>query len=211
MLTLAVFALAAGGPAWADPPGRVGRIAETDGNVWLFDAEQGEWVQAQRNRPLTDRRPPLHRRGARAELADRLDTLRLDGGTELEFARLDDDRSTCAAQRQRRRCACAAAQTVREFELVTARRPLRTAAPRPLPRRPSTTAAACGETLAGAMRFEAQDSALTIGAGQRAEFWQEGGVTHYAWANRSDDASATGSRARTATTRASATATSRPR
>ena len=52
-LTLACLALAASGSAWADPPGRVGRIADTSGNVWLFDDEEGDWIQPGRNRPVT--------------------------------------------------------------------------------------------------------------------------------------------------------------
>ena len=54
LFTLAFIALLSSAAAWADPPGRVGRIADTEGAVWLYDDEQGEWIQARRNRPVTE-------------------------------------------------------------------------------------------------------------------------------------------------------------
>src|SRR5688572_23104125 len=86
---LAALALAAAAPlvgasAWADPPGRVGRIAESTGTLWIFDAEQGEWIAAERNRPLTTGDRLSAERDARAELQIGSATLRLDGGSELE-------------------------------------------------------------------------------------------------------------------------------
>ena len=36
-----------------DPPGRVGRLAAVQGEVWVFEPEPGEWVAALANRPYT--------------------------------------------------------------------------------------------------------------------------------------------------------------
>ena len=36
-----------------DPPGRVGRLSEVQGQVWLYHPGEGEWIAAERNRPLT--------------------------------------------------------------------------------------------------------------------------------------------------------------
>ena len=91
-LTLAFFALAASSAAWADPPGRVGRIAQVDGNVWLFDDEEGEWVQARRNRPVTEGDRISAEQGGRAEVQIGAATLRLDGATDVEFTQLNDAR-----------------------------------------------------------------------------------------------------------------------
>src|SRR5690242_284109 len=85
----ACVALAAAGPsraqapAEADPPGRVARIAETFGQVWLYSPDAGEWISAVRNRPVTtgDRIATDH--DARVELDLGTTTLRLDAGTEL--------------------------------------------------------------------------------------------------------------------------------
>ncbi len=134
-LTLAFFALAASSPAWADPPGRVGRIADTQGKVWLFEDEQGEWVQAQRNRPMTAGDRLSAERGARAEVQVGSGTLRLDGGADVEFTQLDD------ARVHMRVLGGSVALRVRGSRLgarvraAHRRRPLRAAAARPLPRR----------------------------------------------------------------------------
>ena len=40
-------------PADADPPGRVARLSDINGQVWLYNPDSGEWVSAARNRPLT--------------------------------------------------------------------------------------------------------------------------------------------------------------
>ncbi|HEX6361916.1 MAG TPA: hypothetical protein VFZ93_03110, partial [Albitalea sp.] len=74
-LGLALAVLVAGAlasSAWAqeddDPPGRVGRLGHTTGQVWLYTPDAGEWVTAERNRPITngDRLATDH--NARAEL-----------------------------------------------------------------------------------------------------------------------------------------------
>jgi hypothetical protein len=185
-LTLGFFALAASSPAWADPPGRVGRIADVDGNVWLFDGEDNEWVQARRNRPLTEGDRLSVERGGRAQVQIGSGTLRLDGGTDVEFEQLDDSRvhvrllGGSAALRVR------SSHSAREFAVLTQEgryEPLRPGHYRVDVEERSSV----GETLAGAMRFEARDSVLDINDGQRAEFWQERGVTHYSWARPNSD------------------------
>jgi hypothetical protein len=44
-----------------------------------------------------------------------------------------------------------------------------------------------GAVIAGAMRFVSHDSELEINAGQRAELWNDRGVTHYNWAALPND------------------------
>ena len=101
--TLAVLLLAIGTAAGAteragerdselDPPGRVGRIGDMQGNVSRYDAEGGRWRDAERNRPLTTGDRLSTAGGARVELRVGSTALRLGGGTELEVLRLDDDR-----------------------------------------------------------------------------------------------------------------------
>jgi hypothetical protein len=185
-LTLALFALAAANPAWADPPGRVGRLAEVDGNVWLYDEDQGEWVQARRNRPVTEGDRLSAERGARATVQIGGGTLRLDGNTDVEFAQLDDSRVQVRVHGGSVALRVRGSYSVREFSLVTEEgryEPLRPGLYRVDVRERSSL----GESLDGTMRFEASDSMLEIGDGRRAEFWQERGATHYAWADRSDD------------------------
>jgi hypothetical protein len=185
-LTLAFLALAASSPAWADPPGRVGRIGQIDGNVWLFDDEQGEWVQARRNRPVDQGDRISAEQGGRAEVQIGAATLRLDGGTDVEFTQLDDARVRMRVHGGSVALRVRGGESVREFALVTNEgryEPLRPGHYRVDVQQNSSL----GETLAGAMRFEARDSVLDVNNGQRAEFWQERGVTHYAWATPLND------------------------
>jgi hypothetical protein len=182
LLTLAFFALA----ALADPPGRVGRIANTDGNVWLFDDEQGEWVQARRNRPVTEGDRISAEQGGRAEVQIGAATLRLDGGTDVEFTQLDDARVRMRVLGGSVALRVRGGESAREFAVVTNEgryEPLRPGHYRVDVREQSSL----GETLAGAMRFESNDSVLDLNDGQRAEFWQERGVTHYAWGTPLND------------------------
>ncbi len=184
-LTLALAALAASGAAWADPPGRVGRLGEMQGTVWLFDDYDGEWIQARRNRPVTEGDRVSSERGARAEIEIGSATLRLDGATDVEFTELNDERvrirlhgGTVALR--------ARGDSSREFAILVPEgrfEPMRAGRYR-VDRKDD---ASYGAALAGALRFEARDSALEISAGQRAELWVEGGMTHYAWAAMPDD------------------------
>jgi hypothetical protein len=181
-LTLAFFALS----AWADPPGRVGRIADTDGAVWLFDDEQSEWVQARRNRPVAEGDRLSAEQGGRAEVQIGAATLRLDGGTDVEFTQMDDARVRIRVHGGSVALRVRGGESVREFAILTNEgryEPLRPGHYRVDVREQSSI----GETLAGAMRFEASDSVLDLNEAQRAEFWQERGTTHYAWATPLSD------------------------
>lgn len=176
-----MLALTLSAAAWADPPGRVGRLGETRGTVWLFDVDAGEWVAAQRNRPLTTGDRVATDRDGLAELRIGSTTLRLAGGSDLEFERLDDERmqlrlhAGSAAARLRQRDAA------RDFEL-------RTAEGRFLPQGPGhfridrTDGRSYAGAWDGSLRFDAPDSTLVLDDGQRAEFWQEAGTSHYTWA-----------------------------
>jgi hypothetical protein len=186
-LTLAFLALAASNAALAsDPSGRVGRIATIDGNVWLFDDDQGEWVQARRNRPVTEGDRISAEQGGRAEVQIGAATLRLDGATDVELTQMDDSRVRIRLHGGSVALRVRGGESVREFAVVTNEgryEPLRPGHYRVDVQQNSSL----GETLAGAMRFEARDSVLDLNNGQRAEFWQERGTTHYAWATPQSD------------------------
>ena len=118
-LFLAAAALLTGAVAWADPPGRVGRIAESTGTVWMFDAEQGEWVAAKRNRPLTGGDRLSTERDARVELSIGSVTVRLDSGTEVEVTELNDDRVHLHLRSGSLALRLRSAESVREFAVTT--------------------------------------------------------------------------------------------
>ena len=157
-----------------DPPGRVGRLADLVGQVWLFSPETGDWVNATRNRPLTTGDRLATDAGARAEVRIGSTTLRLDSGSELEVLRLDDDRTvlqlhtgTLAARLRNR-------ESANEFELKTGEgrfTVLRTGRYR-FDRfdEASLVTVSNGQAL-----YEGPSSALTVYSGQRAEFWIDAG------------------------------------
>ena len=66
------------------------RIDDIAGQVWLYSPDTGEWIAAARNRPVTTGDHLATDNGARAELAIGSTVLRLDGATEVEVTRLDD-------------------------------------------------------------------------------------------------------------------------
>lgn len=76
----------------ADPPGRVGRLAEVSGVAWWFDPEQGRWSEARRNIPLTAGDRLATGRDGAVEVRIGSTTLQLAEGTEIELPRLDDER-----------------------------------------------------------------------------------------------------------------------
>jgi hypothetical protein len=178
--------LAASGAAWADPPGRVGRIAQIEGTVWLFDDDQGEWIQARRNRPVIEGDRVSAERGSRAEIQVGAATLRIDGGTEIEFAQLDDSRVRVTLHGGSVALRTRGGDSARELAIVTKEgrfEPLRAGRYRV----DAKDDGSFGAAINGSLRFEASDSVLDLQSGQRAEFWTDRGVTHYAWAQPADD------------------------
>ena len=86
---LAALLLVAGA-AWADPPGRVVRLAYTNGPVSFLPAGDNDWVQARINRPLWTGDQLWAAGGARAELQMGNATLRLAPETSLSIVNFDD-------------------------------------------------------------------------------------------------------------------------
>ena len=157
-------------PEAADPPGRVGRLAEMTGPVWIFTPESGEWVAAKRNLPVTAGNRLSTEAGSRAEVRVGSTTLRLDSGSELEFVRLDDERVSLdlhngsVAARVRNREAAA------EFDVKTAEGQftLQRAGRYRFDRTDGTSHVTVDN---GQALYEGPRSALTVNSGQHAEFW----------------------------------------
>ncbi len=153
-----------------DPPGRVGRLADITGQVWLFTTESGEWVNATRNRPLTAGDRLSTDAGARAEVRIGSTTLRLDSGSELELLRVDDERMSLqlhngsVAARLRNR------EAADEFDLTTAegRFTVQRAGRYRFDRMDGTSHLT---VYTGQSLYEGPRSALTVNSGQHAEFW----------------------------------------
>jgi hypothetical protein len=153
-----------------DPPGRVGRIADAEGQTWLYSPETGEWIAAALNRPVTTGDHFATDRGARAELTVGSTSVRLDGATEIEVVRLDDAavalhlHSGAIALRVRD------ARAVGELELTTAegRMSVQSAGRYRIDRGDRATEVT---VEAGQAQWEAPGNALTLYPGQRGQFW----------------------------------------
>ena len=153
-----------------DPPGRVGRLAEVTGQVWLFTPDSGEWVSATRNRPLTAGDRLSTDAGARAEVRIGSTTLRLDSGSELEVLRLDDERVALELHNGSLATRLRSRESAAEFDLKTAEGQFTTQrAGRYRFDRVDGTSHLTVYT--GQALYEGPRSALTVNSGQRAEFW----------------------------------------
>lgn len=187
-LGLAALAATPAALAEDDPPGRVGRLADMKGQVWLLEAGQGEWQTAERNRPVTTADRLATDADSRAEVQIGSTIVRLDEGTDLEVTRLDDERvelmlhSGAASLRVREH------EVAREVLLIT---PEGRFQPRSagLYRVDRSDRGSLAGATAGELEFESSDAQLSLRAGQRAELWYDQGDrrTHYNWAGMPND------------------------
>ncbi len=162
-----------------DPPGRVARLSEITGQVWLYNPDSNEWVAASRNRPLTSGDRVATEPGARAELQIGSSTLRIDASSELEVLQLDDDHVDLQLHDG---SAIAHVRDVAGVGQLT----LSTSEGRFIALSTGTyrfdrnNGRSDVTVYAGQARYDGQNSALPVSAGQRAEFWiDSGGVAQY--------------------------------
>lgn len=171
---LCLAALTGAGQAHADPAGRVGRIADVQGQVWLYDPNTGEWTDAVVNRPLSTADRLATDPQARAEVRIGSTTLRLDAGTELEVSQLDDERMAFVLHAGSVAARLRNAESARQFELNTAEG-------RFAPQRAGSYRfdregdASHGSVASGQLVFEGVGLQQVLYAGQRGEYWIEGG------------------------------------
>lgn len=186
VLCLALFVHAA--QAQQDPPGRVARLSEVNGQVWLLGAESDEWVSAVRNQPVTTGDRLATEAGARAELQVGSTTLRVDSSSELEVARLDDDHLSLMLHSGSAAARLRDASDAGEFDLSTDAgrfRALRAGRYR-FDRLDNSSHLTVYD---GQAVYEGQNSALTVNRGQHAEFWiDQSNVAQYAMSGPYNDA-----------------------
>ncbi|HEX6019501.1 MAG TPA: DUF6600 domain-containing protein, partial [Burkholderiaceae bacterium] len=177
-------------PAWAqdDPPGRVGRVTEGQGQSWFFDADAGEWVTLERNRPLTTGARIAVDDGARLELRIGSTAVRLAGGSELEITRLDDQRIELVLHDGSVAVRVRSPEVASQVQLTSAMGRFWLQGPGyfRVDRRDDGNLATAWQ---GDLHFDGDDSALDIPAGRSAELWREGdkNATHYSWRDPSND------------------------
>ncbi len=188
-MLLALWLLAGAVQAQDDTPGRVGRLVALQGEVWVQEAGQGEWLEALPNRPFTGGERLATGPDASAELRIGSTTVFLGGQTEFEALRLDDERLQFRLQRGQLALRLTSSEVANELEVTHPEARL-------LPRRAGfyrvdRLAEASDVTVwRGEMQVEAHHLSLTLHAGQRAAFWREGplGDTTHQWLTPQDDA-----------------------
>ena len=74
-----------------DAPGRVGRVSHTEGPVAVYQDPETGWEKAYVNSPITSENSLWTEPRSRAEVRVSGTALRLDGATQLDIARLDDE------------------------------------------------------------------------------------------------------------------------
>ena len=187
--------LAAPAAAQEDPPGRVGRVAELSGNVYRFDAASGQWLAADRNRPLTGGDRLSTAVDGRAQVQVGSSTLRLGHATELEVLRLDDQRMVFQLHAGTLAVRVRSREVARELEVDTAEARL-------LPERSGyyRIDRSNDDTWAGAWSGELRVADLPGGLvvpGQRVQLYRDGNALRMAsgvmiadafsdWAQRAD-------------------------
>ncbi|MDE2297658.1 MAG: hypothetical protein KGK18_05785, partial [Burkholderiales bacterium] len=162
--------LAGAQPMPGDPPGRVARLSDLSGQVWLYNPDRAEWESATRNRPLTRGDRLATDPGARAVLQVGSATLRLDSGTEIEVLALDDDHLALQLHNGSVAARITDLPALGQFELSTddgrfvVQRSGRY-------RFDHGNRLSSATVYSGLARYEGPNSGLSIAPGQRAEFW----------------------------------------
>lgn len=170
-----------------DPPGRVGRLADIDGSVGWFDAEEGRWADAPRNRPLTAGDRLSTGRDSRATLQIGSTTIKLDEATEVQLRRVDDEQVQVMLQRGRIAVRVRSREVALETRIGTDEawlQPQRAGFYR-LDRDDDTTEAS---TWRGELKVMGGGEWL-IEAGRRLQLWREqrGQVLQVRWSSTDDD------------------------
>jgi hypothetical protein len=154
------------------PPVQVGRLADVQGEVWVFDADEGAWTAAQRNRPLVQGDRLSVDDDGRAEIRIGPTVLRLDGGTEIELQVLDADRLRLELLRGALALRVPTGEHARQTEVLTAEgrfEPLRAGHYR-FDREDDVTLAGAWR---GELQFSGRDNVLRIEEGERYRVWEE--------------------------------------
>jgi len=88
--------------------------------VWLYHPDNGDWIAAERNRPLTTGDRLSTDTSAHADVRIGSTTVRMDSGTELEVLGIDDDRISLQLHSGAIAARLRSNEAAREFELRTA-------------------------------------------------------------------------------------------
>ncbi|HRF72909.1 MAG TPA: FecR domain-containing protein, partial [Accumulibacter sp.] len=181
-----LISLLAVAPAAADPSGRVGRIAWLSGSVHLHRADSGESSSALLNWPISTGDVLSTGAGARGEVQIGSTLLQLDSGSVLDFVQVDDQRVHLRLLEGSVIARLRSADAASEFEISTREGRFR-ARDAGSYRFDSDRTVVTATVAAGSLLFEASDRAVEVSAGQRVQFWNDGGTHQHVSAPANDD------------------------
>jgi hypothetical protein len=107
--------------AQSEPPGRVGRLAFTDGTVSLHDNEQSQWTPAVVNTPLSTGDSLWTEPNARSEISLAGTRIRMAGATELDMLAVDDTQTRLQIDQGRVDVKTLAMDTGQPYQITTPR------------------------------------------------------------------------------------------
>ena len=107
--------------AQGEPPGRVGRLAFTNGTVSFHDDEQSGWTPAVINTPLTTGDGIWTEPNARSEISLAGTRIRMEGATQLDMLALDDTQTRLQLAQGRIDVKSVAMDANQPYEIVTPR------------------------------------------------------------------------------------------
>jgi hypothetical protein len=107
--------------AQSEPPGRVGRLAFTNGTVSFHDNEQSEWAPAVVNTPLSTGDSLWTEPNARSEISLAGTRIRMAGATELDMLAVDDSQTRLQVDQGRIDVKTQAMDPSQPYEIATPR------------------------------------------------------------------------------------------
>ena len=188
-MVVAIGGLALGSlPAWSQSmvestwPARAGRLVEVQGSVRVYDPEQGQWIRAGHNLPLTSGDRLSTDPASRAEVRIGSTTIRLAEQTDVLLRRIDDQAIEVELMAGSLALRATARELLSQLSILTPEGRFQ----------PSNTGhfridrldqASHATAWRGSLDFQGRDSRMRIESGAHVELWLQDAPqrTHYRW------------------------------
>lgn len=171
-LALLVCSLAFALPAHADPAARIGRVSWLSGTVNLYNPDTGESFPVPLNQPLTSGDVLTAEPNSRTEIQIGSMTIRLDAGSALELAQINDDKVELNLKNGHVLAKLPVGDAINDFSLQTpdGRFTVRETG---VYRFDSDDSSSTATVYYGSARFSSDDLDQDVRAGQSRQFWYD--------------------------------------
>ncbi|MBV8189692.1 MAG: hypothetical protein JO339_20790 [Alphaproteobacteria bacterium] len=120
-VAIAAVAFSCAAQAQSEPPGRVGRLAFTQGTVSFHDPQQDGWTPAMVNTPLTSGDAIWTEPNAHSEVSLGGTRIRMEGATQLDMLAVDDSQTRLQLDQGRIDVRSFAMDTQQPYQVLTPR------------------------------------------------------------------------------------------